>query len=59
MARGQSTVELMLLVSVLVIGLVAAAYAFMPDFQKGVSELGDDIGTLFAEGEQNGSGDMR
>lgn len=59
MKRGQSTVESMLLVSVVVVGLALAAYAFIPGFQAGVRGLGDDVGDLFGQGEQNGSGDMR
>lgn len=59
MRRGQSTVESMLLVAVVVVGLALAAYAFIPGFQDGVRGLGDDVDTLFSQGEQNGSGDMR
>lgn len=59
MQRGQSTVETMLLVSVVVVGLALAAYAFIPGFQDGVRGLGDDVGDLFGQAEQNGSGDMR
>ena len=59
MRRGQSTVEWMLLVSMLVVGLLVAAYAFLPNFQRGVRELGTDVSSLFAQGESDGSGDMR
>lgn len=59
MRRGQSTIEWMLIVSVLCIGLAVAAYAFIPGFQAGVRHLGTDIGLLFAAGETNGSGNMR
>ncbi len=59
MRRGQSTIEWMLIVSVLAIGLAVAAYAFIPGFQSGVKGLGIDIDTLFAAGETNGSGNMR
>ena len=37
--EGQSTVEYMLLISVIVIAIVAAAYIFMPTFQSGVEAL--------------------
>ncbi len=59
MRRGQSTVEWMLLVSVITVGLVAAAYAFLPGFSQGVDELESDLGKLFAQGERDGSGDAR
>jgi hypothetical protein len=59
MRRGQSTVEWMLLVAVLVVGLVVAAYAFLPGFGRGVDELGSDVSNLFAQGETDGGGDMR
>ena len=39
---GQSTVEYMLLISVIVIAIVAAAYIFVPTFQDGVKTLADD-----------------
>ncbi len=59
MRRGQSTVESMLLVAVVVVGLALAAYAFVPGFQAGVRGLGDDMDTLFSQAEQDGSGDRR
>ncbi len=59
MRRGQSTVEWMLIVAMIVVGLVVAAYAFVPGFQRGVRELGTDVTSLFAQGESDGSGDMR
>ncbi len=59
MRRAQSTVEWMLLVAVLVVGLVVAAYTFVPGFQRGVGELGTDMSRLFAQAESDGSGDMR
>ncbi|MBM4366608.1 MAG: hypothetical protein FJ102_10375 [Deltaproteobacteria bacterium] len=59
MRRGQSTVEWMLLVAVITVGLVAAAYAFLPGFSQGVDGLESDLGNLFAQGERDGSGDAR
>ena len=50
MRRGQSTVEWMLIVAMIVVGLVVAAYAFVPGFQRGVRELGTDVTSLFAQG---------
>lgn len=57
--RGQSTVEYVLIIAVLVIGLLVAAYAFVPGFSQGVDGLGDDVEGLFGAGTQNGSGGMR
>ena len=57
--RGQSTVEYVLLVSVLVIGLLVAAYAFVPAFSQGAGALEGDITGLFGSGTQNGAGDKR
>ncbi len=59
MKRGQSTVEWMLLVAVLCVGLTAAAYAFLPGFAQGVDGLETDLDRLFAQGESDGSGDIR
>lgn len=57
--RGQSTVEYVMLIAVLVIGLLVAAYAFVPGFSDGVDGLGGDVEGLFGAGTQNGGGDMR
>ena len=59
MRRGQSTVEWMLLGSVLSVGLALAAYAFIPGFRQGIDGLDDDLGSLYRQAETNGSGDMR
>lgn len=48
---GQSTVEYMLLISVIVIALVAAAYAFVPIFQNGVEDLAKDVRAILATGK--------
>lgn len=56
---GQATTEYMLLVAVLIIGLLVAAYAFLPGFSEGVDGLGSDVQGLFSSGTQNGAGDMR
>jgi hypothetical protein len=57
--RGQATTEYFVLVAVLVVGLVAAAYAFLPGFQQGIAGLSSDAGTLFAAGTQDGRNDRR
>ncbi|MDP2314184.1 MAG: hypothetical protein Q8P41_14875 [Pseudomonadota bacterium] len=57
--RGQATTEYFLLVSVAVVGLAVAAYAFIPGFQEGVIGLTTDTRTLFGAGTSNGSSDAR
>jgi uncharacterized protein (UPF0333 family) len=52
--RGQSTVEYMLLVSVIVIAVEAAAYIFVPDFQTGVDSLAKDISYYLGTGHTTG-----
>lgn len=59
MRRGQATTESFVLISVLAIGLLVAAYALVPEFQSGVDGLDDDVAKLFAEGTRAGSGDTR
>lgn len=44
--RGQTSTEYMLLVSVVVIAVVAAAYAFVPSFQAGVFDLSNDVSSI-------------
>lgn len=57
--RGQATTEYVLLIAVLVVGVVAAAYAFVPLFDEGMDGLDDDAGSLFEQGTRAGSGDVR
>ncbi len=57
--RGQSTVEYMLLISVIVIAIVAAAYIFVPTFQQGVDNLALDIKDILSSGEIVGTGTAR
>jgi Flp pilus assembly pilin Flp len=49
--RGQSTVEYMLLISVIVIAIVAAAYVFVPEFEAGVKDLGKDVKKILSTGK--------
>ncbi len=56
---GQSTVEYMLLISVIVIAIVAAAYIFVPIFQEGVDALALDIKDILSSGEVIGTGSPR
>jgi len=49
--EGQSTVEYMLLISVIVIAIVAAAYVFIEPFKQGVLELAKDIKKILSDGK--------
>ena len=49
--EGQSTVEYMLLISVIVIAIVAAAYVFIEPFKQGVLDLAKDIKKILSEGK--------
>ena len=49
--EGQSTVEYMLLISVIVIAMVGAAYVFIPTFQKGVADLAGDVRKILSTGK--------
>ena len=53
---GQTATEYMLIISVIVIALVAAAYVFVPEFQSGVSALASDVSTMLATGQIGGVG---
>lgn len=46
--RGQTATEYMMVVSVIVIAVVGAAYAFVPTFQVGVQELGYDVSAILS-----------
>jgi len=48
---GQSTVEYMLLISVIVIAIVAAAYVFIEPFKEGVLDLAKDIKKILSDGK--------
>ncbi|MFH1463810.1 MAG: Flp family type IVb pilin [Pseudomonadota bacterium] len=56
---GQSTVEYMLLISVIVIAIVAAAYVFVPTFQAGVQALANDIKSILDTGKIGSTGTTR
>ena len=49
--EGQSTVEYMLLISVSVIAIVAAAYVFIEPFKQGVLDLGKDVKKILSDGK--------
>jgi Flp pilus assembly pilin Flp len=48
---GQSTVEYMLLISVIVIAIVAAAYVFIDPFKQGVQNLAEDVKKILSDGK--------
>lgn len=56
---GQSTVEYMLLISVIVIAMVAAGYVFVPQFQQGVADLGRDVKRILSDGMIGRNGTRR
>jgi len=49
--EGQSTVEYMLLISVIVIAIVAAAYVFIDPFKAGVQDLANDVRKILSDGK--------
>lgn len=55
-AEGQTGTEYMLVISVIVIAVVGAAYAFVPQFEEGVNELGRDVSQVLATGDIGGIG---
>ena len=54
--EGQTATEYMLIISVVVIAVVAAAYAFVPIFQEGVKDLANDVKRILGEGTISGQG---
>jgi len=56
---GQTATEYMLIISVIVIAVVAAAYVFVPTFQEGVQALANDVSTILDGGCINGCGTSR
>ena len=48
---GQTATEYMLLISVLVIAIVGAAFAFVPSFREGVDDLGRDVKEMLGSGD--------
>ncbi len=56
---GQSTVEYMLLISVIVIAIVAAAYVFIDPFRQGVLDLAKDIKKILSDGKIGSVGTTR
>jgi Flp pilus assembly pilin Flp len=57
--EGQATVEYMLLISVIVIAIVAAAYVFIKPFQQGVTKLAEDVSSILDTGKIGSTGTDR
>jgi hypothetical protein len=57
--HGQSTVEYMLVIAVLVVALLAASSAFIGPFSQGFDRMSNDAGMVLKSGTRNGSGDQR
>ena len=57
--EGQTATEYMLIVSVIVIAVVAAAYVFVPTFKNGVDKLAKDVSTILDSGKIGASGQTR
>ena len=57
--EGQTATEYMLIISVIVVAVVAAAYVFIEPFQKGVENLANDVKTILRGGVINGQGIKR
>ena len=57
--EGQSTVEYMLLISVIVIAIVAAAYVFIEPFKQGVLDLANDVKKILSDGKIGSVGTTR
>ena len=56
---GQTATEYMLLLSVVVLAVVSAAYTFIDPFRQGVEGLADDVQTVLGSGLVNGAGQRR
>ena len=57
--EGQTATEYMLIISVVVIAVVAAAYTFVPTFQQGVADLASDVKTILDGGKIGTAGTAR
>jgi Flp pilus assembly pilin Flp len=57
--EGQTATEYMLLISVIVIAVVAAAYVFIQPFQDGVEDLAKDVSSILAGGKIGDVGTTR
>jgi hypothetical protein len=49
----------MLIISVIVVAVVAAAYVFIQPFRQGVNDLANDVKSILSGGVVNGEGTKR
>lgn len=54
--RGQSGSEYMMVISVVTIAVVGAAYTFVPQFRDGTTHLGNEVRDILGSGNARGSG---
>lgn len=57
--EGQTATEYMLIISVIVVAVVAAAYLFLDPFREGVQEVANDVRTILDKGKIGGEGQKR
>jgi Flp pilus assembly pilin Flp len=57
--EGQTATEYMLLISVIVIAIVAAAYVFIDPFKAGVTKLAQDVSSILDSGKIGQTGTTR
>lgn len=57
--EGQTATEYMLIISVIVVAVVAAAYVFITPFRNGVNDLANDVRSILSGGVVNGEGTKR
>ena len=56
---GQGTVEYMMYIAVVVVGIAVAAYAFVGPFDAGYQGMKSDAQQVFQGAQQAGSGEQR
>lgn len=54
--RGQTSTEYMAVISVVVVAVVSAAWAFIPSFKAGVSDLSRDVSQMLGTGAAGRAG---
>ena len=58
--KGQSTLEFLLYISVIVVALVALSWiAFGVSFKDGYDTMKEDVEIVFSNAQQEGSGNLR
>jgi len=56
---GQGTVEYMMYIAVVVVGIAVAAYAFVGPFDQGYQAMKSDAELVFQGAQESGSGEQR